>query len=352
MTAGRRAAEAPATGGARRRAPDIDEYVTGVRAGAPAWIARAITLVESTRADHRELAQRLLVALSPHTGAARRVGITGVPGVGKSTFIDALGSRLTAAGHRVAVLAVDPSSARSGGSILGDKTRMARLAVDPAAYVRPSPTAGTLGGVARATREAMVVVEAAGFDVVLVETVGVGQSETTVADMVDTFLLLSLARTGDQLQGIKKGVLELADVIVVNKADGEHAAEARAAARELAGALRMLRGADSGWTTPVLTASGRDDVGLSEVWQQVTAHQDRIRTDGELHRRRQRQQLRWVWSMVQDTLLDRLRTHPAVAAVSADVEARVLTGEITAAQAATRLLDAFGAGTVGEDGNG
>ncbi|WFE28383.1 methylmalonyl Co-A mutase-associated GTPase MeaB [Solwaraspora sp. WMMD791] len=326
-----------------RRLPPVDDYVAGVRAGAPAWLARAITLVESTRPDHREHAQRMLVALGPHAGQARRVGVTGVPGVGKSTFIDALGTMLTGDGHRVAVLAVDPSSARSGGSILGDKTRMARLAGDPAAFVRPSPTAGTLGGVARATREAMVVVEAGGYDVVLVETVGVGQSETTVADMVDTFLLLTLARTGDQLQGIKKGVLELADIVVVNKADGAHAVEARAAARELAGALRMLRTDQDVWTVPVSTASGRDGTGLAEVWQQVLTHQDRRRASGDLHRDRQRQQLRWVWAMVHDGLLDRLHRHPAVTALTPDVEARVLTGELTPAQAAARLLAAFGA---------
>ncbi len=202
-------------------APGIEDYVKGVLSGDRRWTARAITLVESTRADHREMAQRLLVELTPHAGKARRVGVSGVPGVGKSTFIEALGTHLTTQGHRVAVLAVDPSSRRSGGSILGDKTRMARLSADPNAFIRPSPTAGTLGGVAKATREAIVVVEAAGYDIVLVETVGVGQSETAVADMVDTFLLLTLARTGDQLQGIKKGVLELADVIAVNKADGE-----------------------------------------------------------------------------------------------------------------------------------
>ncbi|MFY1700005.1 MULTISPECIES: methylmalonyl Co-A mutase-associated GTPase MeaB [unclassified Solwaraspora] len=335
----------PATGTGRppRRLPPVDDYVAGVRAGIPAWLARAITLVESTRPDHREHAQRMLVALSPYAGQARRVGVTGVPGVGKSTFIDALGTQLTDDGHRVAVLAVDPSSARSGGSILGDKTRMARLAGDPAAFVRPSPTAGTLGGVARATREAMVVVEAGGYDVVLVETVGVGQSETTVADMVDTFLLLTLARTGDQLQGIKKGVLELADIVVVNKADGAHAVEARAAARELAGALRMLRTDQDAWTVPVSTASGRDGTGLAEVWQQVLAHQDRRRASGDLDRDRQRQQLRWVWAMVHDGLLDRLHRHPAVTALTPDVEARVLAGELTPAQAAARLLAAFGA---------
>jgi LAO/AO transport system kinase len=315
--------------------------VEGVLAGSRAWIARAITLVESTRADHRAAAQELLVALTPHAGKARRIGITGVPGVGKSTFIDGLGSHLTGAGHRVAVLAVDPSSTRTGGSILGDKTRMARLAVDPAAFVRPSPTAGTLGGVATATREAMVVVEAAGYDVVLVETVGVGQSETTVADMVDTFLLLTLARTGDQLQGIKKGVLELADVIAVNKADGAHATEARAAARELAGALRLLRGSGDGWQPPVLTCSGLEGTGLDEVWRQLAHHQDTLDAGGELAARRQRQQIRWVWAMVRDTLLGELRTSPQVRGLAPDVEREVVAGTLTPALAAERLLAAF-----------
>ncbi|MDQ2635264.1 MAG: methylmalonyl Co-A mutase-associated GTPase MeaB, partial [Actinomycetota bacterium] len=209
------------------------KLASGISEGDRAALAKAITLVESTRADHREQAQQLLLELTPKAGEAIRVGITGVPGVGKSTTIEALGMYLIEQGHRVAVLAVDPSSTRTGGSILGDKTRMARLAVHPDAYIRPSPTSGTLGGVAKATRETIVLLEAAGFDVILVETVGVGQSEVTVADMVDTFVFLTLARTGDQLQGIKKGVLELADVVVVNKADGEHAVEARMAAREL-----------------------------------------------------------------------------------------------------------------------
>jgi len=324
-----------------RPAAGVADYVTGVRSASPAWIARAITLVESTRPDHRDRAQEVLAALSPHTGAARRIGVTGVPGVGKSTFIDALGTHLTGTGHRVAVLAVDPSSTRTGGSILGDKTRMARLATDPAAFVRPSPTAGTLGGVARATREAMVVVEAAGYDTVLVETVGVGQSETTVAEMVDTFLLLTLARTGDQLQGIKRGVLELADVIVVNKADGPHRTEARSAARELAAALRLLHGGGHGWTPPVLTTSARDGSGIVEVWEHLVRHQETLRASGELTERRRRQQVDWVWSMVRETLLDRLRTHPAVVALADDVRSRVLAGIITPAQAATELLDAF-----------
>src|SRR4051812_32427584 len=304
-------------------------------------MARAITLVESRRADHRAAAQELLVALLPHAGAARRVGISGVPGVGKSTFIDTLGISLTAAGSKVAVLAVDPSSARSGGSILGDKTRMARLAVDEHAFIRPAPTAGTLGGVAQATRESMVVVEAAGYDVVLVETVGVGQSEVTVAEMVDSFLFLTLARTGDQLQGIKKGVLELADVLAVNKADGPHATEAKAAARELAGALRLLRGAGDEWQPPVLTCSAREGTGLAELWQQIVRHQDTLDASGELAQRRQRQQVRWVWAMVRDTLLGELRTHPDVRALAPEVERAVLAGTLTPALAADRLLAAF-----------
>jgi LAO/AO transport system kinase len=313
----------------------LEDYARGVREGSRTWIARAITLVESTRADHIALAQRLLVELTPLSGGATRVGVSGVPGVGKSTFIDALGTMLTGQGHKVAVLAVDPSSTRTGGSILGDKTRMARLSMDPAAFIRPSPTSGTLGGVASATREAMVVVEAGGFDVVLVETVGVGQSETAVADMVDTFLLLSLARTGDQLQGIKKGVLELADVIAVNKADGEHEPAARKAARELAGALRMLR-SDS-VPPPVLTCSGLTGAGLDELWRKVLAHQKSL----DLAAKRRRQQVRWTWTLVRDRLLTELRDAPEVAAIAEEVERDVLAGTLTPALAADRLLSAF-----------
>ncbi|MET8866329.1 methylmalonyl Co-A mutase-associated GTPase MeaB [Nonomuraea sp. NPDC004580] len=313
----------------------LEDYARGVRAGSRTWIARAITLVESTRPDHNALAQRLLVELTPFTGHARRVGVSGVPGVGKSTFIDALGTRLTGQGHKVAVLAVDPSSTRTGGSILGDKTRMSRLAADPAAFIRPSPTSGTLGGVTKATREAMVVVEAAGFDVVVVETVGVGQSETAVADMVDTFLLLTLARTGDQLQGIKKGVLELADVIAVNKADGEYELPARKAARELAGALRMLR--SDAPPPPVLTCSALTGDGLDEVWAKVLAHQEGL----DLGAKRRRQQVGWTWTLVKDRLLAELRADPRVAEISAAVEREVLAGELTPALAAERILSAF-----------
>ncbi|MBO0872018.1 MAG: methylmalonyl Co-A mutase-associated GTPase MeaB [Pseudonocardia sp.] len=326
----------------------LQEYLDGVRHGTRRWVAKAITLVESRRPDHRELAQRMLVELLPATGKARRVGITGMPGVGKSTFIDTLGTRLTAAGHRVGVLAVDPSSSRSGGSILGDKTRMARLAGDEAAFIRPSPTAGTLGGVATATRESMVVLEAAGYDVLIVETVGVGQSEYAVADMVDTFLFLTMARTGDALQGIKRGILELADVIAVNKADGPAERDARRAARELAGALRLVRapanGADgtAGWEVPVLTCSGATGVGVEEVWRAVTDHQDRLDAAGELTERRRRQQVRWMWTMVNDRLHAALREHPSVREHAPELERAVLDGELTPTLGADRILDAFG----------
>ena len=322
---------------------DLDAYVKGVLDGKRAIVARAITLVESTHPRHRSLAQELLTELLPHSGRARRIGVSGVPGVGKSTFIDAFGTMLTSQGHRVAVLAVDPSSTRTGGSILGDKTRMERLAVDPNAFVRPSPSAGTLGGVAKATRESMVVMEAAGYDVILVETVGVGQSETAVADMVDSFLLLSLARTGDQLQGIKKGVLELADVIAVNKADGPHERDARAAARELAGALRLMHGKDAFWTPPVLSCSARESTGLDVVWERLEQHRTLLDSTGRLTAKRRDQQVGWAWAMVRDELLGRLHSHPAVRSLAPDLEQRVRDGQLTATLAAERILGAFGA---------
>lgn len=322
---------------------DVDAHVQGVLDGRRALVARTITLVESTRPDHREPAQRLLTALLPHSGGARRIGISGVPGVGKSTFIDAFGTMLTARGHRVAVLAVDPSSTRTGGSVLGDKTRMERLAVDPAAFVRPSPSAGTLGGVAKATRESMIVMEAAGYDVVLVETVGVGQSETEVARMVDSFLLLTLARTGDQLQGIKKGVLELADVIAVNKADGPHERDARSAARELAGALRLMHPADAAWTPPVLSCSARESAGLDTVWERLEQHRALLDSGGGLAAKRRDQQVDWAWTMVREELLGRLDGHPAVRAQAPEWERQLRDGELTAALAARRILGAFDA---------
>ncbi|MFH9611960.1 methylmalonyl Co-A mutase-associated GTPase MeaB [Streptomyces sp. NPDC017448] len=329
---------------------DIDGYVRGVLDGKRASVARAITLVESTRAEHRVLAQELLKRLLPHAGAARRIGISGVPGVGKSTFIDALGTMLTGLGHRVAVLAVDPSSSRTGGSILGDKTRMERLAVDPAAFVRPSPSAGTLGGVAKATRESIVVMEAAGYDVVLVETVGVGQSETAVANMVDTFLLLTLARTGDQLQGIKKGVLELADAIAVNKADGPHERDARSAARELAGALRLMHPSDAAWTPPVLTCSARESTGLDTLWERLEQHRAVLDSTGRLAAKRRDQQVDWTWSMVRDELLDSLRSHPVVRKLAPELEQRVREGTLTATLAAEEILGAFRGGALPEGG--
>jgi len=318
----------------------VADLAEAIRAGDRAALPRAITLVESTRADHREQAQRLLLALMPDAGRAMHVGITGVPGVGKSTTIEALGMHLIEQGHRVAVLAVDPSSTRTGGSILGDKTRMARLAVHPHAYIRPSPTSGTLGGVARATRETIVLLEAAGFDVVLVETVGVGQSEVAVANMVDTFVFLTLARTGDQLQGIKKGVLELADVVVVNKADGEHAIEARAAARELAAAIRLIYPPETLWRPPVLTMSARDGTGVTELWDTVLAHREVLVQSGEFDARRRAQQVDWTWAMVRDAVIDRVVTHPAVRDIRAEVERQVREGELTPALAAQRILDA------------
>jgi LAO/AO transport system kinase len=314
-----------------------DELAAGVRAGDRASVARAITLVESRRADHREQAQQLLAALLPHTGNAERIGISGVPGVGKSTFIDQLGLNLIAAGRRVAVLAVDPSSGRTGGSILGDKTRMTRLAVDEQAFVRPSPSAGTLGGVAQATRETMLVMEAAGYDVVLVETVGVGQSEYVVAGMVDTFLFLTLARTGDQLQGMKRGILELADVIAVNKADEQHEDEAARAARELSGALRFLRGAADDWQTPVITCSGLHNINLDRVWQHVDRHRAWLEEHGGLDRKRREQMVEWTRALVRDRLLARLDAPPVRDAVRA-AEAAVRDELLTPDQAAGQIL--------------
>ncbi|MBY4273232.1 methylmalonyl Co-A mutase-associated GTPase MeaB [Rhodococcus fascians] len=323
------------------RVVDIDAVAESVRANERSGLARAITLVESTRSDHRDLAQQLLLRVLPDAGGSHRVGITGVPGVGKSTFIDALGMRLIEQGHRVAVLAVDPSSTRTGGSILGDKTRMSRLAVQENAYIRPSPTSGTLGGVARATRETIVLLEAAGFDVILVETVGVGQSEVTVANMVDCFTFLTLARTGDQLQGIKKGVLELADLVAVNKADGKHATDAKNAARELAGALRLIYPHDAIWKPPVLTMSAIEGTGLDEYWNTVLRHQQVLRDAGEFAEKRRKQQVDWTWTMVNDQLLRRLAQSPSVKAIRDDVESRVRDGSLTAALAAQELLDAF-----------
>ena len=317
----------------------INKLAAAVRSGDRAALPRAITLVESTRADHRDRAQQLLLELMPAAGSALHVGITGVPGVGKSTAIEALGMYLIGRGHRVAVLAVDPSSTRTGGSILGDKTRMPQLATHPDAYIRPSPTSGTLGGVAKATRETIVLLEAAGFDVILVETVGVGQSEVAVSNMVDTFVFLTLARTGDQLQGIKKGVLELADIVVVNKADGNHLTEARKAARELSGAIRLIYPRETLWRPPVLTMSALEGTGLEELWDTVERHRDVLTEAGDFEARRRAQQVDWTWQMVRDTVLDRVLSNRAVRKGRADIERQVLTGELTPALAAQQILE-------------
>ncbi|OCB23484.1 ATPase/protein kinase [Mycobacterium malmoense] len=325
---------------AARNSDSVEDLADAIRRGDRAALPRAITLLESTRADHHEKAQRLLLELTPDSGDAHRVGITGTPGVGKSTTIEALGMHLIERGHRVAVLAVDPSSTRSGGSILGDKTRMARLAVHPDAYIRPSPTSGTLGGVAKATRETVVLLEAAGFDVIIIETVGVGQSEVTVANMVDTFVLLTLARSGDQLQGIKKGALELADIVVVNKADGEHLAEARVAARELSSAIRLIHPRETLWRPPVLTMSAVEGTGLKELWETIERHRRVLTEAGEFEARRRAQQVDWTWQMVRDTVLDRVLTNPTVRKMRADIERQVKAGELTPALAAQQILTA------------
>ncbi|GAA4601363.1 LAO/AO transport system kinase [Actinoplanes octamycinicus] len=333
------------------RPVDVEQYAAGVRAGAPAWVSRAITLVESVRPDHRSAAQRLLTLLQATPAAAVRVGVTGVPGAGKSTFIDALGSRLVENGHRVAVLAVDPSSTRTGGSVLGDRTRMARLSAHPAAFVRPSPSGGTLGGVARATREAMVVVEAAGYDVVLVESVGVGQSEVDLAGMVDTMLLLTLAGTGDQLQGIKRGILESADIIAVNKSDGPNLAGARLAARELAVALRLLTNhTTSSWRPPVLTCSARENTGIAEIWRSVTEHHARSAASGELSARRERQRVDWLWALVRDGLAELLTENPVVRREASAMESEVAAGKLPPATAAERILAALHGNYRADDG--
>jgi len=321
------------------RSIDVDAYTAGILRADPAFLGRAITLVESTRPDHQLLAQELLARLLPHAGQSHRIGITGVPGAGKSTFIDALGSQLTTARHRVAVLAVDPSSKRTGGSILGDKTRMSRLAVDPNAFIRPSPSSGILGGVTKATRESIVVVEAAGFDIVIVETVGVGQSETAVANMVDSFLLLMVARTGDGLQGIKKGVLELADVIAVNKADGNNVVDAGIAANELSAALHLMAASTTGWNPPVLTCSAVEKTGLDIVWQQLVQHRNHLDKIGELAEKRRRQNVDWMWATIDDQLLSRFRASDAVRKRAVRIEAAVRAGTMSPTAAAEELLD-------------
>jgi LAO/AO transport system kinase len=316
---------------------NIADLMRGIRAGERAVIARAITLAESRRADHQAAARHLVQELLPLTGKAVRVGITGAPGVGKSTTIEALGTRLTRRGHRVAVLAVDPSSARSGGSILGDKTRMTSLANDANAFVRPSPSSGTLGGVAAKTRECMLILEGAGYDTVLVETMGAGQSESVVADMTDFFLVLLLPGAGDELQGLKKGVVELADMIAVNKADGENAARATAAAAEYRAALNILAPRSKHWSPPVVTYSALTGAGIDEIWDAVLDHRRRMSESGELEARRHEQQVKWMWAMLEERMFSRLRSDPELKGELWRLEAAVAQGRMSAAVAVEEI---------------
>ena len=314
----------------------------GIRDGDRATLARAITLIESKRADHRKSAHVLVQELLPLTGQAVRLGITGAPGAGKSTTIDALGTYLTGLGHKVAVLAVDPSSTRTGGSILGDKTRMARLASDPCAFVRPSPTSGTLGGVAAKTRETMLVCEAAGYDVVLVETVGIGQSETAVADMTDFFLVLMLPGAGDELQGLKKGIVELADMIAVNKADGDNVQRAKLAAAEYRAALNILAPRSATWSPPVITYSALTGEGIAQLWAQVLAHKEKMTASGELAARRREQQVKWMWTMLEERLTARLRSDAGVRAKLRQAEAAVADGKLAPTLAVEQIAQLLG----------
>jgi LAO/AO transport system kinase len=317
---------------------DAQAYVDGVRGGDRAILARAITLIESEQPAHADLAQEVLEALLPDTGGAHRVGISGVPGAGKSTFIDAMGTLLTGKGHRVAVLAVDPTSSVSGGSILGDKTRMSRLSNDPNAFSRPSPTSGTLGGVAGKTRESILVCEAAGFDVVLVETVGVGQSETIVAGMVDFFLVLLIAGAGDELQGIKRGILEVADMLAINKADGDNRARAIRAQASYQSALRLMR---AGNVPPVVTCSALEKTGLEELWALVVESRVEREASGELQETRREQQVQWMWDMVEHGLRRALRTDAELAALIHELEDAVGQGRATPSAAALKVLRRF-----------
>lgn len=332
------------TATARTNGPSLETMIAGVRSGDRAMLARAITLVESTKAEHQARAQQLLQALLPATGGALRLGITGVPGVGKSTTIDQLGMNLAQKGHKVAVLAVDPTSKRTGGSILGDKTRMSRLSQEPKAFIRPSPTSGTLGGVTRKTRETMALCEAAGFDVIIVETVGVGQSEIAVADMVDFFLVLLLPGGGDDLQGIKKGIIEIADMIAINKADGDNIPRAERAAAEYRGALQILHQQSATWSPPVITISGISNKSLDKLWENVLAHRAALTQSGEFDERRRRQAVAWMRDMLNDRIMSAIGSNPRVAARLPQLEEDVRAGRLLPTLAVDEIMGLAGIG--------
>ncbi|MGI6639805.1 MAG: methylmalonyl Co-A mutase-associated GTPase MeaB [Desulfobulbus sp.] len=317
-------------------------YIQGVLDNNRLQLARTITLVESTLVTHQEIARDVINELLPHTGKAVRLGITGVPGAGKSTFIESFGSMLANKGHRVAVLAIDPSSTRSGGSILGDKTRMEQLAINPNAFIRPSPSGGSLGGVARKTRESMLVCEAAGFDVIIVETVGVGQSETTVASMVDFFLVLQISGAGDELQGIKKGVLEVADAIVVNKADGDNINRAKLAKKQYETALHLVKPTSPNWMPPVMTCSAVEKTGLEEVWETIINHKKIMTNTGELQQKRREQAMSWMWFLVNEGLEVWFYQHPEVRSRLPQLQKRVEDGSIAPTRAADELVSILG----------
>jgi LAO/AO transport system kinase len=340
---------APAPPPPRRRLLTVEEYVTGVRSGDRSILARAITLIESNAPAHISLAQEVLRELLPYTGSSLRVGITGVPGVGKSTFIEALGTMLCDRGHRVAVLAVDPSSSISRGSILGDKTRMERLARHPNAYIRPSPTGGSLGGVARKSRETLLVCEAAGFDIILVETVGVGQSEIAVRGMVDFFLLLMLAGAGDELQGIKKGIIELADALLITKADGDNRTRALAAQAEYTHALRYLTPATEGWRPRAYICSAQTGEGIAEIWREIERFRDETTASGVFAARRREQARDWVYTMIEDHLRSRFFSHPVVQQRLPAIEKEVVEGTLPVTTAVQSLIRAFESALQGEE---
>jgi LAO/AO transport system kinase len=317
---------------------DPQTYIAGVLAGDRRMLSKTITLIESALSAHQAAARAILAALLPKTGNAVRLGITGVPGVGKSTFIESFGMMLVRQGHRVAVLAVDPSSARSGGSVMADKTRMERLSTQPHSFIRPSPSSGTLGGVARKTRETMLACEAAGYDVIIVETVGVGQSEITVASMVDFFLVLMLAGAGDDLQGMKRGILELADALAINKADGENVARARKAAKIYEMALHLLQPPSPGWTPPVLTCSAVELTGIEAIWNAVLQHREKLSGSGELTAKRKGQAVAWMWSLIDEGLTERFSRHPDVKKQLPRITREVERGNLAPTTAAEKLL--------------